>query len=909
MRILSMKIFKGITITGKAIKIEHLKTAAKFLTPLLLIVLVSFIGWLDQLARHKLTNNAAEKKFKKTAATQAPRYPSEWAWLQRTYPHFNAAPTAHLEALQQAQRMRRLAKSSTFAPAWKFAGPTNIGGRISALAFNPKDTKIVYAGAATGGVFKSADRGLSWRPVFDEQAVLPVGDIAVDPNDPNVLYVGTGEANGGHNNFSGAGVFKSTDAGATWNLMGLAATTTIGRIVIDPTNSNRVFVAAVGSYFGNGPERGVYRSLNAGQTWERVLFVNDSTGAIDLVIDPKNPATLFAAIWQRVRRPTRAQLTGEASGIYRSTDGGTMWQRLGVANGLPSPSASIGRIGLAICATKPENLYALYISNNSYGGLYRSQNGGASWTKTDPNNSLSSGFASFSWYFGNVRVNPNDPEQVFVLDTALMGSFDGGRTWPIFYGYGGPANLHVDHHALSFDPADPRYIIDGNDGGINISSDAGYRWNKVEALPVTQFYQITIDPSRPARLYGGTQDNGTVRTANGLLDNWDEIYGGDGFYVIVDPTNSNIIYAESQNGGLGKSTNGGSSFRGATNGISGAEPKNWATPVVMDPNNHNVLYYGTNRVYRTVDGASLWRPISPRLTNPNSPALLGTITTIAVAPNNSAVIYAGTDDSNVWVTADTGATWKEISAALPVRWVTRVAVDPANANIAYVTFSGLKWNSPQSHVFRTTDMGATWQDISGNLPDAPVNTIVVDSKFPNFLYVGSDVGAYYSSHSGHQWQPLGEGMPLVSVYDLAFHAPRRLLVAGTHGRSMYALELATLTSVDAPITQNNNFPSTPTLAQNYPNPFGRSPFLSRLAGNSETTIEFALPAFANVQLAIYNLNGQRIRTLVNEPRQAGRHLVHWDGRDEAGRDAASGNYFYRLQVGEFVQHQKLALVR
>lgn len=872
-----------------SVLIQRFKPATKFLTPLLFIVLFSFISWQNQPIRGKV----------KTNVEKTPRYPSKWAWLQRTYPYFDFDPAAPLQALQQAQQMRQLAKKSTLAPVWKFAGPVNVGGRVVALAFNPKDSKIVYAGAATGGVFKSTDRGVSWQPIFDEQAVLPIGDIAVDPSNPNNLYVGTGEANGGHNNFSGAGVFKSTDAGATWKHLGLEATTTIGRIVIDPANTNRVYVAAVGSYFGNGAERGVYRSTNAGQSWERVLFVNDSTGAIDLVIDPKNPATLFAATWQRVRRPNRAQLTGEASGIYRSTNGGTTWQHLGVANGLPGPSANIGRIGLAICATKPENLYALYTMDSNYGGLYRSQNGGTSWTKTDPNNLLVSGFAGFSWYFGNVRVNPNDPEQVFVLDTALMGSFDGGRTWPIFYGYGGgPANLHVDHHALSFDPADPRYLISGNDGGMNISRDAGYGWEKIAVLPLTQFYQIAIDPLRPERLYGGTQDNGTVRTASGQLTDWDAIYGGDGFYVLVDPTNSNIIYAESQNGGLGKSTNGGSSFRGAITGISGAEPKNWSTPVVMDPNNHNVLYYGTNRVYRTVDGANSWRTISPPLTDPNSPALLGTVTTIAVAPNNSAVIYAGTDDSNVWVTADTGKTWKKISAPLPVRWVTRVAVDPTNANIAYVTFSGLKWNSPQPHVFRTPDMGQTWQDISANLPDAPVNTIVVDPKFPNFLYVGSDIGAFYSSNAGQSWALLGEGLPLVSVYDFAFHAPRRLLVAGTHGRSMYTLELSNLTSLDEPITQNNNLPSTPVLAQNYPNPF-----------NPGTKIEFVLPTLATVQLAIYNLNGQRIRTLINDSRQAGRYIVHWDGRDEADRDVASGNYFYRLQVGASVLQKKLALIR
>jgi photosystem II stability/assembly factor-like uncharacterized protein len=874
---------------------------------LALFLLSVFIGLSYWMSTNSLPPGNQSPSYN-SKETNVKRYPSEWAWLQRTFPYFTADPTAHLQALQQAQAMRHLAKAATSAPKWKLAGPTNIGGRVSALAFNPKDSRIVYAGAATGGVFKSSDRGLTWQPIFDEQAVLPIGDIAVDPNNPNVIYVGTGEANGGHNNFAGAGIFKSTDAGATWKLAGLETTTSIGRIVIDPVNSNRVYVAAIGSYFGNGPDRGVFRSIDAGLSWEKVLFANDSTGAIDLVIDRKNPSTLFAAMWERVRRPNRARLNGLSSGIYRSNDGGTSWQRLGVATGLPAPSQSTGRIGLAICATKPENLYALYTNNSSYGGLYRSKNGGATWTPTDLNNSLSAGFAGFSWYFGNVRVNPNDPEQVFVLDTAVMGSFDGGKTWPIFYGYGGGfSGLHVDHHALIFDAADPKYIIDGNDGGINISKNAGYSWEKVSALPVTQFYQITIDLSKPERLYGGTQDNGTVRTTSGALDDWNDIFGGDGFYVIVDPQNSNIIYAESQNGFLGKSTDGGYSFSSALAGISSAEPKNWSTPVVMDPNNRQVLYYGTNRVYRTVDGATFWRAISGDLTDGRAGgSLLGTVTTIAVAPSNSAVIYAGTDDSHVWVTADTGETWTEISATLPYRWVTRVAVDSKNAQIAYVTFSGLKWNSPQPHVFRTTDMGKTWQDISSNLPDAPVNTIIVDPTYPNFLYVGTDVGAYYSSHSGQSWSVLGEGLPMVSVYDLVVHPQRRLLVAGTHGRSMYALELSSLTNVDEAMTQNN-LPLSPTLAQNYPNPFNRSAERSRRS--PETTIEFVLPASVEVTLQIYNLNGQLIRTLISETRQAGRHAVHWNGRDSAGREVASGTYLYRLQVGGHVQQKRMMIVR
>jgi photosystem II stability/assembly factor-like uncharacterized protein len=869
--------------------------ATKALLSLLFVVLLSSVGWMIKVSQSKKTTDSLKEQ--KQSERGSVLYPSEWAWIQRTFPYLTADPTAHVQALQRAQALRHLAKASTLTPKWKLAGPTNIGGRISALAFNPKDSKIVYAGACTGGVFKSTDRGVTWKPIFDDQAVLPIGDIAVDPIDPNVIYAGTGEANGGHNNFPGAGVFKSTDAGASWKLIGLEATTSIGRIVIDPTNSNRVYVAAIGSYFGIGPERGVYRSANAGQSWEKVLFVNDSTGAIDLVIDPQNPQKLFAAAWERVRPPKfGTHLNGRSSGIYRSLNGGDTWQLLGAAQGLPAPRNNVGRIGLAICVTKPDHLYALYTNNNSngytYDSLYRSKDGGSSWQRINTSSTLNNGFSNFSWYFGNVRVHPADPERVYVLDFLMMISANGGLTWS------SAGTSHVDHHALAFDPLDPQRQIVGHDGGIDYSANGGATWTKVAALPVTQFYHITMDQTLPERLYGGTQDNGTVRTTSGGLDDWGDIYGGDGFYVIVDPTNSNVIYAESQYGFLGKSTNGGFTFTLALNGIDPNEPTDWSTPVVMDPNNSQVLYYGTNRVYRTANGAGSWEPICGDLTDSEPGSRLGTVTTIAVAPSNSAVIYAGTDDSHVWVTANTGQTWTEISETLPYRWVTRVAVDPKNAQIAYVTFSGLKWNSPQAHVFRTTDMGLTWQDISGNLPDAPVNTIVVDPAYPRFLYIGTDVGAYYSSNSGQSWSVLGEGLPLVSVYDIAIHPARRFLAAGTHGRSMYTLDLSTLVEVDEPITQNNKLPSSPILAQNYPNPF-----------NPQTSMEFVLPASKNVMLNIYNLNGQRIRTLVNEPRQAGRHVVHWNGLDEAGREAASGSYLYRLQVGTWVRQKKMTLVR
>lgn len=836
---------------------------------------------------------SAIQKTNETGAQKLERKskPSDWAWLQRTFPHGTADKTAHLEALQQAHKMRSLAKASTQEAEWQFAGPTNIGGRISDIEFNPLNPEIVYAGAATGGVFKSVDRGVNWSPIFDDQAVLTIGDLAVDPNLPETIYVGTGEANGGHNNFPGGGIYKSTDGGATWQFIGLEHTTSTGRIIVDPANSKRVFVAAAGSYFAKDSDRGVYRSDNGGQTWQQVLFVNDSTGAIDLVIDPNNPNKLFAATWERIRPPKfGTHLNGPSSGIYRSLDGGDSWQRLGAAQGLPAPRQNVGRIGLAICATQPDHLYALYTNNGyTYDSLYRSKDGGNSWQRADPSNNLRNGFSNFSWYFGNVRVHPTNPERVYVLDVLMMISNNGGATW------NAASTSHVDHHALAFDPLNPNRQIVGNDGGIDYSTNNGVSWNKVIELPVTQFYHITMDQTNPERLYGGTQDNGTMRTLTGELFDWEIFYGGDGFYVIVDPTNPDVIYAESQNGALGKSIDGGASFSMALAGIDPGEPTDWSTPVVMDPNNHQVLYYGTNRVYRTENGAGFWEPFSDDLSDSEPGSRLGKVTTIAVAPSNSAVVYAGTDDSHVWVTADAGLTWSEISEPLPYRWVTRVAVDPTDEKIAYVTFSGLKWRDPQPHVFRTTDMGLTWEDLSNNLPDAPINIIVVDPLYPNLLYVGTDVSAYYSGDYGKTWQPLGRGLPMVSVYDIVVHPFERILVAGTHARSMYKLDLSAYTGVAAP---REHLPERFTLAQNYPNPF-----------NPTTSITFTLPERAAVELKIFNVNGQVVRALVNETRAAGQHEVQWDGKDLAGREVASGVYWYRLQRGREVQQKKMALLR
>ncbi len=827
-------------------------------------------------------------------------FPSDYEMLKRSFPLFKYDQNVYKDALNQLNKLKKLKKLSKNQNeedlTWEFVGPTNIGGRVVDIEFNPNNPNIVYAAAATGGVFKSIDMGVNWLPIFDDQPSLTIGDIGIDPNNPNIIYVGTGEANGGHNNFPGFGVYKSLDAGASWSFMGLDSTVSIGRIIVDPSNSQRVFVASVGSYFQPNPERGVYLSENGGLSWSKSLFISDSTGAIDLAINSQNPNEIYAAMWERVRRPvlkSQTHLYGKSSGIYKSTNGGKSWDKLDSQTGLPNSEVeNVGRIGLSISRSNPAIIYSVFTDGEFLTGIYKSINSGANWTKM---NSDFPGSGSFGWYFGQVSVQPENPETVFVLDVALLKSSTSGSTWDFNYGYGGPNQLHVDHHALAYHPANPNYIISGNDGGINISIDGGITWSEPVSLPITQFYEIGLDAINPNRFYGGTQDNNTIRTLTGNDNNWSSIYGGDGFYVIVDPKNSNTIYAESQFGELGKSTDGGRNFIGALNGINQNEPTNWSTPVVMDPNNSSVLYYGTHTLYRTEDAASLWKPISNKLTNFTSDTRIGTITTIAVAPSNSNVIYVGTDDGNVWVSKDYGLIWKNISASLPLRWVTRLAVDPKNENRVFITFSGLRWVDPISHVFISENMGESWRDISSNLPEAPVNAFSIDNNNSDILYLGNDIGAFFSKDAGNSWEVLGNNLPTVVVNDMKIHPTENYLAIGTHGRGMYKMDLNPLTSNNS---IKNNRPSSFVLYQNYPNPF-----------NPSTTIEYSVPyvethSHASLQLKIYDVLGREVSTLVNETKSPGTYKVEFEASG-----LASGIYYYTLATGNYSRTKKMVYLK
>jgi len=713
--------------------------------------------------------------------------PSDWFWRQRAYPLDTVNIAAYHEAMDQAKRMRDEYGQSDEV-IWQEAGPNNIGGRVTAIASHPSSPSVIYAGAADGGVLKSTNSGSTWTPVFDATGALAIGAITIDPSNANTIWVGTGEANTSGDSYPGDGIYRSTNGGAAWQNMGLPNSYHIGRIAIDPTNSQKIFVAATGALFTTNPERGVYRTLNGGTTWERVLYLTDSTAAIDVVINPQNPQIVYAAMWERIRHLTNRNVGGMTSGIWRSTDGGTNWSQL--TSGLPPNSATNGRIGLTISLANPSILYAVYSNHpGDMMGVWKTANGGDTWTAaTSPGTSTYNGFG---WYFGQIIVDPVDVNKVYVLGVPLRRSTNGGSSWSTIGG-----SMHVDHHALWINPNNTNLIYDGNDGGVYFSTNGGTGWTKCYNLHVSQFYDIEIDYLLPQRLYGGTQDNGTLRTLTGNLNDWTMIYGGDGFHCIVDFTNSNIIYAEYQYGEMAKSTNGGTSFASCLSGVNSADRRNWDTPFAMDPSNHNSLYYGTYRLYRTTNAASNWTAISSDLTDGLSSGNLvfNTLTTIAVAPTNGQVIYVGTDDGNVWVTQNGGTNWTPIYTSLPDRWITRVAVSPQDAGICYVTLSGYRIGEPLPHVYRSTNYGANWTNISGNLPEAPVNCIVEDPLNPQQLFIASDVGVYSTTNLGVTWQPLGSNLPICVIMDLKLHNPTRKLVAGTHGRSMYQATLDSLVS-------------------------------------------------------------------------------------------------------------------
>lgn len=676
---------------------------------------------------------------------------------------------------------------------WSIKGPSNIGARINTIAIDPNNESTIYSGFSAGGIFKTTDDGETWTPIFDDNSFLSIGDIAIDPQNSSIIYAGTGDPNITGYPFVGDGIYKSYDAGETWENIGLQAQSIISKIIVHPSNSNIIYASAMGLPFERNDQRGFYKSTDGGNSWEQKLFVSTDAGIIDFVLSPTDPNTIYAASWNRIRNNHESIIAGPNAHIYKSTDGGDNWITLD--NGLPMQD-TMGRIGLAISASNPDKLYAVYVNPNSnIDNIYKTTNAGASWSPTIDWNALNgiedTPLGGFGWYFGQIRVNPDNDEEIYLLGVGLWKSIDGGNNWDYAIPITSLHYVHADKHDLIFTPNGNRLLA--TDGGLYKTNEEEFDWIDHDNTPCTQFYRVAYNPHVPDWYFGGAQDNGSIGGESQDLD-WIRLYGGDGFQMIFHPNDPNITYAESQNGNIAVTLQADwSSWNVATNGIMGEDRRNWDMQFILSPHNPSTMYTGTYRVYKSTAGPiPEWYPVSEDLTDGLvSASRFHTITTVAESKPQQGLVYVGTTDGNVWRSdygGDNGD-WHRLSNDLPDEYVTAVLPSPDNIDKVYVSFSAYKENDNSPHIFRSTDRGETWQDISGDLPLLAINDIyVLPMHNDAVILVATDGGVFITKDSGTHWHRLGT-MPVIPVYDLAYNEVKNEIIAGTFARSIMTYSL------------------------------------------------------------------------------------------------------------------------
>jgi photosystem II stability/assembly factor-like uncharacterized protein len=733
-------------------------------------------------------NSSSNTEAEKTSIEKL--YPSEDYFMLKQYPESTFHINAYENALKEAYRFTDVSVHRS-PGEWVVQGPGNIGARANCIAVNPKDPNHMLIGFSEGGLFLTKNGGSSWRPVFDDKIKLSIGDIEFNPLNPDIIYAGTGDPNVSGYPFIGDGLYKSCDGGETWEYSGLAETHIISQIRISRQNPDVMYVSAMGIPFIKNTNRGVYKSNDGGKSWKNILQINDSTGVSDLVIHPQNHNIVFATGWNRIRSNKKSLVSGPDARIFRSLDGGLSWEKL--QGGLPADASS--RIGIDISYSNPNILYACYAhpTNFNLKGIYRSEDGGNSW------NSLPVGqgsgvepgiYGGFGWYFGKIRINPENPDDVFLLAVDLYRSKDGGKSWtsaaPPWWTY----EVHADKHDLVFNN---NTIYLTTDGGAYRSPVASVAWTDIENIATTQFYRVGINPHEPELYYGGAQDNGTSGGNQATIDAWSRIYGGDGFQPVFHPTNKDIFYAETQNGGIVVTRDGGQNFSGATEGIASADPRNWDMPLMMSYHNSEVLYAATDRVYRNTTGADvLWKPVSGNLTDPASDFLRHNISTFHESPVNPDQLAAGTSDGLVWVSKNGGASWDKVSGNLPVRYVSCVQFSPGG-NL-YVAYTGYRDNDNTPYLYMSDDLGKTWRSFQGDLPKVAINNVLIlpmdQDIVDRVIVVATDAGVFYSAYAGQEWFRMGNNMPFVPVYDVDYNPLTNKLVAGTFGRGIQSFDLS-----------------------------------------------------------------------------------------------------------------------
>ena len=708
------------------------------------------------------------------------------------------------------------AKANTLYNAeWISAGPVLNSARVEAVQGDPRNPGTMYIAFGSGNLWKTIDNGLTWKPIFKNQPALGIGDIALAPSDSKIIYVGTGESLRKNRNFTmpGTGIYRSDDSGESWQHLGLENTWHISEIAVHPTNPDILLVAALGKFWTKSTSMGIYRSKNGGKTWDRVLFVNEKTRANDIVISSANPNVMYASMWENNSDSNIAEsVYGPNSGIYRSDDGGLNWKKL--TNGLPD-GPKIGRIGLAVSYQNSKKVYALIDNRNKTKGnsaeVYKSTNGGESWKRTHRDTLRIFPSNNIGWYFADIYVDPVDDEALYALGVRMAHSDNGGDSFSIMEGLvqhiqPSPAQtLHLDHCELWINPSNPNHIAVGNDGGLYVSYDKGGNWLHHNNIPAGEFYDITVDNQSPYNIFGGVQDNATVygpakEWNASRTDQWKYLWidpwsGGDGCVTEVDPYDTNTIYFSRQHGdGLRKDMAADTSKRIGPSGTDISKENkiryNFVSPYIISPHNAKTLYHGGSHVLKSTDRGDTWAVISKDITqstDPNKKAWAGGA--IAESKLKKGLLFVGTDRGGFLISKDGGDSWEERSEGLPNAYIRSIYPSRYNTTRVYVAMTGINYDDLNNYVFASNDLGKTWQSITTNLPNEPANVIIEDPVFENILYVGCYRGIYISINRGETWQVFGKNLPTVSVADLIIQERENDLIAGTHGRGIYYLNL------------------------------------------------------------------------------------------------------------------------
>ncbi|HLA91516.1 MAG TPA: hypothetical protein VJL28_13900 [Gemmatimonadaceae bacterium] len=845
---------------------------------------------------------------------------------------------------------------------WRTVGPANFMGRLSDVVGIPGPSKTLFIAAAAGGIWKTTNNGLTWRPVFDDKRVISMGMLAIAASDTQQVWAGTGEPNSRNSIEPGGGIFKSTDGGITWKPMGLEKTQHIGRIAVHPRNPNIVYVAALGAAWKANPDRGLYKTTDGGQSWQLVKFISDKAGFVDVALDPRNPEVVYAAAWERLRTPYSLKSGGPGSALWKSTDGGATWTEI---KGSGFPEGTKGRMSLAIALSNPDYVYAMVEAakpskdgsytpspgNQTDNGLYRSTDAGRTWTKTNDANTR-------PFYYSQVRVDPRNPDRVYFSSTPLLVSDSGGKN-----ARSAAQNVHVDDHGLWIDPNDPERWVLANDGGYALTFDRGGNFLQPMHLPLAQFYEVSYDFAVPYNICGGAQDNGSwcgpSRRRSGTVNNayWFTIAGGDGFYTAQDPTDPNIVYGESQGGNASRvnlrtgermafvkpnwqaryrvwedsiAIIRGDPLRPETremtakisalralqrqDSIDLALRFNWNSPFFLSPHNPAVVYFGGNRVLKSLKRGEEFFLISPDLSkklqakidtstrwtggitiDATGAETYGTVVALAESYVKPGLVFAGTDDGNVWKTHNDGGSWENLSARFPGLpssdvYVSRIEPSHFDTLAFYVTFDNHRWNDFTPYVYATNDGGKSFRSIVNNLPrDGPgdfVHVVREDPHNRDLLFVGTSLSTYVSIDRGRSWSKFASGLPSVPVYDLQVHPRDRELIAATHGRSFWIVDIAPLEQMTATVVAAGAHLFKPKTAFQW----GEAPTLSASGnGNAQAFFEVRSPPYGAainyrlgagtpagpVRIQISDATGDTIATL-NGPGGPGLHGVVWN---------------------------------